>query len=51
MVKQEILKREYIELDKERKLSQKKTVKDLGIWTGEDASFEEHISTLSNQVR
>ena len=24
-------------------LKSKKTVKDLGVWTGEDASFEEHI--------
>ena len=31
----------------------KKTVKDLGVWTGEDASFEDHIECLvqSSKVR
>ena len=27
--------------------SKKKTIKDLGVWTGEDASFEEHIEYLA----
>ena len=47
MVKQEILKRVHIELD------QKKTVKHLGVWTGEDVSFEEHIEYLvqSSKIR
>merc|ERR1712029_782260 len=29
-----------------KEIKSKKTVKDLGIWTGEDASFEEHIEYL-----
>ena len=27
-------------------IKSKKTVKDLGVWTGEDASFEDHIEYL-----
>ena len=29
-----------------KEIKPKKTVKDLGVWTGEDASFEEHIEYL-----
>ncbi|MEL7079698.1 MAG: hypothetical protein AAGM46_27990, partial [Cyanobacteria bacterium J06582_2] len=29
-----------------KEIKSKKTVKDLGVWTGEDASFEEHIEYL-----
>ena len=36
-----------------KEIKAKKTVKDLGVWTGEDASFEEHIEYLvqSSKVR
>merc|ERR1712025_16525 len=36
-----------------KEIKSKKTVKDLGVWTGEDASFEEHIEYLvqSSKVR
>ena len=36
-----------------KEMKSKKTVKDLGVWTGEDASFEEHIEYLvqSSKVR